>query len=453
MIRLLESAADHSPGNVAVVTSEGSTSYGELLGGAHRVASELRRRNIDRFAIVEPDAGLVIALLAGAALAGAEACQYQADTAPADFEEQSRTLGHSVVTSRRSDLGDVIAPIDLIDAHGDGPSRPSASQPLMIRTTGTTGLPKAARHDWELLARTADRVTPRPDQRWLLAYGPHQFAGIQVMQHVVASRATLIAPFPRLPRDGLAAMLSHSVTCVSATPTYWRFLLAEARSAEAQLPPLEQVTLGGEASAGGLLDELRAAFPDARISHVYASTEFGSVASVRDGLPGFPFAALFSESNPSSNLRVIDGELWVRSKAGMLGYAGNGSQPADADEWRATGDLVEIADGRVLFRGRSTEIINVGGVKVPPLPIEDKISRLDRVALARVFGRPNPLTGAIVAAEIVPASGVADAEHEEIRQEIRTAVADLPRAWHPRSINFVDAIETRGDKTVRGVAR
>ena len=134
------------------------------------------------------------------------------------------------------------------------------------------------------------------------------------------------------------------------------------------------MTLGGEASPGGLLDELRAAFPDARISHVYASTEFGSVASVRDGLPGFPFAALFAESNPSSNLRVIDGELWVRSEAGMLGYAGDGSQPADADEWRPPVTSWR-SSGRVLFRGRSTEVINVGGVKVPPLPIEDKISR------------------------------------------------------------------------------
>ena len=72
---------------------------------------------------------------------------------------------------------------------------------ILIRTTGTTGLPKAARHDWSVLARTTRDAKPRPGQRWLLAYGPQQFAGIQVLQHVLAIQGTLVAPFPRQPRD------------------------------------------------------------------------------------------------------------------------------------------------------------------------------------------------------------------------------------------------------------
>jgi acyl-coenzyme A synthetase/AMP-(fatty) acid ligase len=172
---------------------------------------------------------------------------------------------------------------------------------------------------------------------------------------------------------------------------------------------------------------------------VYASTEYGSIASVGDGLPGFPLAALYSEDgNPTSHLKVVDDELWVRSTA-----------TADQEAWHPTGDLVEIIDGRVIFEGRTSEVINVGGVKVHPLPIESKIAALERVALARVFGRPNPMTGAIVAAEVVPASGIEDTDHDEIRAEIRAAVANLPPAWQPRSIKFVDAIETLGEKTVR----
>jgi acyl-coenzyme A synthetase/AMP-(fatty) acid ligase len=73
------------------------------------------------------------------------------------------------------------------------------------------------------------------------------------------------------------------------------------------------------------------------------------------------------------------------------------------------------------------------------------------VALARVFGRPNKLTGAIVAAEIVPAGGTEGADVEAIRAQIKEAVADLPRAWQPRSVSFVDAIETKGGKTIRGM--
>ena len=61
------------------------------------------------------------------------------------------------------------------------------------------------------------------------------------------------------------------------------------------------------------------------------------------------------------------------------------------------------------------------------------------------------LTGAIVAVDIVPAGGAGTADVQQIRREVQAAVADLPRAWHPRSVTLVDTIETRGGKTVRGV--
>src|SRR6185437_9108236 len=108
-------------------------------------------------------------------------------------------------------------------------------------------------------------------------------------------------------------------------------------------------------------------------------------------------------SNPIGNLRVEDGELWVRTAAGMLGYAGHEAPgvpsasdtpvtpvtPVTAGSWQPTGDLVEVVDDRVLFRGRRSEVINVGGVKVHPLPVEERIAALPDVAAARVFGRPN----------------------------------------------------------------
>jgi len=446
MIDLLERAAIECPDRLAVRTSETERSYAELLDDARRVAASLQERGLRRFAVVEHDAALILALLAGAALAGAEACQYPPDIEAGQFREQAQGLGHDQVVTRRADLTDGMTVHDSAGLIGDTSYGGSAgeSQPLLIRTTGTTGVPKAARHDWRVLGRTVSDRTAAPDERWLLAYGPQQFAGIQVLLHVAAVRATLVAPFPRQPRDGLEAIASGGVTSVSATPTYWRFLLSEARARGVELSGIRQITLGGEAAPPDLLEELTARFPSARVSHVYASTEFGSVASVRDGRAGFAVSQLFPD-NPGGSMKVVDGELWVRAGAGMLGYAD--SEDVDSDDgWRATGDIVEIVGDRMFFRGRGSEVINVGGVKVAPLPVEERVLAVDGVAMARVFGRANRLTGAIVAAEIVLEDGQ---DEDAVRAGVREAMTDLPRAWHPRSITFVETIETQGNKTIR----
>lgn len=453
MIGLLEKAAAERPAQVAVVTPEATLTYGELLDGARAVAGALAERAIERFAVLEPDAGWVLRLLAGAAAVGSEPCQYQPDLDAAQFAEQATALGHTVVVTRRTDLPDgftVLRP-EALSAPFAGAVAPGAPQPVMIRTTGTTGLPKAARHDWAVLGRRAGAATPHPEERWLLAYGPQQFAGIQVLLHVLAVQATLVAPFPRQPRDGLAALVAQDVTCVSATPTYWRFLLAEARSAGVVLPALRQITLGGEASPPDLLADVEAAFPGARISQVYASTEFGSIASVRDGRPGLSATSLWGPDNPEGLLKVEDGELLVRAGTGMLGYAGDAAEsPREVDGWVATGDLVELVDDRILFRGRSSEVINVGGVKVHPLPIEERVAAVPGVQVARVHGRANPMVGAVVAVEVALTPG---ADEAAVKAAVRSACADLPRAWQPRSIKVVAEAElaaaTKGGKTVR----
>lgn len=449
MIDLLERAAAGEPSSPAVVTHRGAWTYAEVLAAARNVAGALVERGITRFAVVEEDAARLVPLLAGAALAGAEPCQYQPDTDAAEFGEHAAQLGHDVVVSRRTDLGDTLQLVDpdALLAHAGAPPAAADNQPLLIRTTGTTGAPKAARHDWRVLSGTVAGARQRPGQRWLLAYGPHQMSGVQVLMHVLGSGATLVAPFPRQPRDGLAALLDPGVDCVSATPTYWRFLLAEARSRGVELPALQQVTLGGEAVPPDLLAAVRKAFPTARVSQVYASTELGSVASVTDGRPGISADRLHSDANPDGTLRVVDGQLWVRSGVGMLGYVGE-PDVATEDGWRATGDLVEVVGDRIEFRGRDSEVINVGGVKVHPLPVENRITEVAGVEAARVFGRANRLTGAIVAAEVVAAPG---ADHDELKAAVRAAVEDLPRAWHPRSITFVAALETRGGKTIRRI--
>ncbi|MCK5891557.1 MAG: class I adenylate-forming enzyme family protein [Aeromicrobium sp.] len=452
MDELLRRVAAVDPARVAVVTHDGTRTYGQLADDALRVAAALTERGIRRFAIAEVEAAAVLPLLAGASLAGAEACQYPPD-APDDLRSLVERFDHDVLVTDRDDLAGLAPQVLGTGALLGGASDPSVVvdptptddvRPHLVLTTGTTGAPRGVRHDWNRLVRGTARVRPAPDERWLLAFGLHQFAGLQVLLHVAAAGSVLVAPAPRRPVEGLEAMRALGVTHASATPTYWRFLVAQLRSDGGPVPALRQVTLGGEAIPGPLLGELRATFPDAAVSQVYAASEFGSTGSMRDGRPGLSIDVLDRGDDADVDMRIVDGELWIRSRTGMLGY--HGEPPIEADGWRATGDRVEIEGDRVLFRGRTSEIINVGGVKVHPLPIEERVAAVDGVVMARVYGRPNAMTGAIVALEVVAAPGTDEAE---LKTALKAACADLVPASRPRSITFVDEIVTTGSKILR----
>jgi acyl-CoA synthetase (AMP-forming)/AMP-acid ligase II len=450
LIELLERVADEEPGRVAIVTHATSRSYGDLLADARTVARALARSGTTRLAVVDHEAAVIVPLLAGASLAGVEVTQYP-PAEPDEVRDLLRRFDHDVLVTDRADLDGlgarVVTTAELL-AGGSGDADAPASlpdlRPHLVLTTGTTGAPRGVRHDWSRLLHGSSRIRPAAGERWLLAYGLHQFAGLQVLLHVFAAGATLVAPAPRRPIEGLAAMRTLGVTHASATPTYWRFLVAAMRSDGGPVPELRQITLGGEAVPGPLLEALRQAFPGASVSQVYAASEFGSTGSMRDGRPGLSTDVLDRGDDATVDMRIVDGELWIRSRTGMLGYYGE--PPVDADGWRATGDLVEVEGDRVLFRGRSSEIINVGGVKVHPLPIEERVSAVPGVDMARVLGRPNAMTGSIVALEVVPSPG---ADHDDLKAALRAACADLAPAARPRSIRFVETVDTTGSKIVR----
>jgi acyl-coenzyme A synthetase/AMP-(fatty) acid ligase len=103
---------------------------------------------------------------------------------------------------------------------------------------------------------------------------------------------------------------------------------------------------------------------------------------------------------------------------------------------------------RIRFVGRTSDRINVGGVKVHPLPVEEAVGAVAGVQVARAYGRPNPVTGQILALDVVPRPGV---DTEVLEDEIRAACEALPPAGQPRLIRFVDDLAVSGGKIVRRV--
>jgi acyl-coenzyme A synthetase/AMP-(fatty) acid ligase len=164
-------------------------------------------------------------------------------------------------------------------------------------------------------------------------------------------------------------------------------------------------------------------------------------SNVGDGLSGFPASYIGRPGDVA--LRVVDGSLRIRSGRNALCYLGGAPSLFDADGFVDTGDMVELRDGRYHFVGRRGGIINIGGLKVHPEEVEAAINRHPSVRMSLVKARRNPITGAIVVADVVvnsaaePAEG-SDTLRDEIIEMCRTALA---RHKVPATIRFVPAIE------------
>jgi len=70
-------------------------------------------------------------------------------------------------------------------------------------------------------------------------------------------------------------------------------------------------------------------------------------------------------------------------------------------EWFNTGDLGEIKDGYLYYKGRTKELIKTGGISVYPIDIEKVILEIDGVKEVAVVGLDDSYFGEIVAAIIV----------------------------------------------------
>ncbi len=118
------------------------------------------------------------------------------------------------------------------------------------------------------------------------------------------------------------------------------------------------------------------------------------------------------------------------------------------DGWLWTGDLAERdADGFFYHRGRSKEILKIGGHRVSPIEIEQVIGGHPDVAEAAVIGVPDALMGEVPAASW--SSARARLSEEELRL-LQGAPAGVPgsRELHPHGF----PPEQRGRKAPAGRA-
>ena len=310
---------------------------------------------------------------------------------------------------------------------------------VSLLTSGTTGEPKIVEHTWDTLFTMA-RVKSGRAANWLLTYQPGTYAWWQmVTMALFLPGQALTVTDERTPVALTQAAIAHGVTAISATPTFWRMVLLQFSPDELQRLPVRQITLGGEAVDQPILDRLRAQFPDATLTHIYASSEAGAAIVVRDGREGFPGEWLCGENDAaagdSPQLQIRGGILWIRSPF------------ATQADWLCSGDLCEVRDGRVIILGREqSTFINVGGAKVPAHEVERVLRSHPAVLWCRVGRRKAPLLGELVIADIVfksPDARVPDADLTRFCGE-RLSEHMVPRFWNVlAAIPTTDNLKTK----------
>lgn len=310
--------------------------------------------------------------------------------------------------------------------------RPAEDGRVWLLTSGSTGRPKRVGHTLESLSTVTGELAPRT---WLCPYSPGTYAWWQVITlGLGVPGQDLVLVDPADLDDWVRPALEHGVTAVSGTPTFWRRTLMR-HGAELQKLPLEQVTLGGEPVDQAVLTQLGEAFPDARVSWIYASSEVGASIVVHDGRAGFPVEWLDRDVPGRPRLAVADGELVITSP--HHGTDASGAEMAGAVR---TGDAVRIEDGRVLVTGRlDRDELNVGGSKVSAGAVRDLLQSHPAIAWAAVRGRKAPLVGTMVVADVV-----ADQDSGVTADDLtRWAAERLPEYAVPRRIKMLAEIPAK----------
>ena len=329
------------------------------------------------------------------------------------------------------------------------PARPTE---WLLFTSGTTGVPKMVIHT---LAGLTGAIKPCPPGAapaiWGTFYDIRRYGGLQILLRALRGPSSLVLSDPDEPTPAFLARLREiGVTHQTGTPSHWRWALM---NPELKLIAPAYVRLSGEIADQAVLDGLAAFFPKAAIGHAYASTEAGVGFEVNDGLEGFP-ASLVGAEGAEVEMRVTGGVLQIRSARTATGYAGFDLELMSPDGFVDTGDMVELRGERYYWLGRRGGIINVGGLKVNPEEIEAVINRQPGVRMALVRARKNPITGSVVAAEVVRSDEAVEIGDPELKAQILAGCREALATYKvPVNLKFVQSLPvTVGGKLDRNRA-
>ncbi|KAA1398269.1 AMP-binding protein [Aeromicrobium ginsengisoli] len=302
-------------------------------------------------------------------------------------------------------------------------------EPIVIRTSGSTGEPKdvVLSHAAMLASAHASLDRLGGPGGWLQAMPVTGVGGLQVLVRSAVAGLEPVYADEHASLGAAIAAIPGPRRYASLVPTQAHRLVA---SGDVEvLAGLDALLIGGAAVPADLLEALRAA--GVRVVRTYGMTETCG-GCVYDGLP-------------LDGVQVRIDEAGQVQLAGRMLFDGYADPAATAqvlrDGWFATADLGTIDDdGRLHVTGRVDDVVISGGVNISLPAVTAALRTYDGVRDAVALGVPDEEWGARVVAFLVPDDAVCldGLRLDELRDGVEEA--GLPRTWAPREVVLLDAL-------------
>jgi len=306
------------------------------------------------------------------------------------------------------------------------------SSGLILFSSGSTGKPKAMIHNFDNLVNHYQDKKEKSMNMIVFLMFDH-IGGLNTLLNILSMGATMIIPENRNADDICKLVQDYKIRVLPSSPTFLNLILMSKSYDKYDLKSLRMITYGTEAMPESLLIRLKDTFPKTKFLQTFGTSETG-IAGTSSKSSNSTYMKL---DDPNLEYKIVDNELWLKSKTQVMGYLNSSMDSFTDDGWFKTGDLVETTDdGYIQIIGRNKEVINVGGEKVLPNEVESVILSMAEIDDVMVYGESNIITGQTVVCDVVLNIAV---ENREAKKLIRKFCKDSLDGYKiPTKVNLVD---------------
>lgn len=247
----------------------------------------------------------------------------------------------------------------------------------------------------------------------------------------------------------LGQLAGAGISVFPAVPSMFE-MLAQLADERSRFPALRTTYSAGGQLPSGIAEAFFRKY-GLRIAQLYGASEVGSVTFTRSDDPAFDSSSVgrpmhgvdirIGAVNDQAQVQPTgtDGQVLVRATSMFTGYL-NGESGVTSDGFFPTGDLGRVdASGNLTITGRIKLLIDVGGLKVNPLEVEEVLRQHPGVAACVAVPMRLSETISRIRAVVVPVDPATPPAAEELR---RFARARLTPHKVPRVFEFRDKLPT-----------